>query len=206
MRLFLIGATGRTGRAVMDQALERGHTVTAFARSPEKLGASVGRVTVVRGDPRRPSELQAALPGADAVISTLGPPVPSFKRTTILGDGAAAAVAAMQAAGVRRLLIVSGDIQFEGQGPLLALMRATLLRQLARDQAALERATTSSDLDWTIVRPTRLTNGALTRAYRAEPDRLPTPARGISRADVAHFLLAAAERGEHVRRVVGLAR
>ncbi len=209
MHLLIIGATGGTGRALVEQASGRGHRVTAFARSPEKLGSPPSRVTVVQGDPRNAAELQAAMLDCDAVISALGPPLPPAswpRHTSILGEGARATVEAMIGAGVRRLLILSGDVQFPDGGPLMALLRATLLRHLARDQGEMERVTRSSGLEWTIVRPTRLTNGALTGAPRAEVGHLPRGAQGISRADVAHFLLGAAERGEHVREVVGLSR
>jgi putative NADH-flavin reductase len=205
MRFFVLGATGGTGRALVEQALERGHDVTAFVRSPQTLGAPRPRLTVVEGDPRNATTLERALSGSDAVVSALGPPIPPLRRTTILGDAATATVAAMSAAGVRRLLAISGELQHRAPGAMAAFLRATLLRRLDRDQAELERVVRASALDWTIVRPTRLTRGALTRAYRAAPDAQPTRPRPVSRADVAHFLLDAAERGSYVRQAVGLA-
>src|SRR5689334_10058504 len=109
MVLFIVGATGGTGRALVAQAVARGHRVTAFVRSPGKLGAPPTGVTVVQGDPRSAAELGAAMKGCDVVISALGPPIPSLRRTTILGEGAKATTTAMTAAGLGRLLIVSGD-------------------------------------------------------------------------------------------------
>src|SRR5947209_20107447 len=100
MRLFILGATGGTGRALIDQALERGHRVTAFVRSPQKLGSRGEGVTVLQGDPRSADELRAALPGHDAVLSALGPPGP--RRTTIVADAARSTVPAMPPAGVPR--------------------------------------------------------------------------------------------------------
>ncbi len=94
MRLFLLGATEGTGRALIDQALKRGHQVTAFVRSPEKLATTVAGLTVVRGNPRSEADLSAALGGHDAVVSALSPPGPG--RTTILRDGAQSTVAAME--------------------------------------------------------------------------------------------------------------
>jgi uncharacterized protein YbjT (DUF2867 family) len=96
--LFVLGATGGTGRALVQQARQRGHLVTAFVRSPEKLGGLRGEVNVVRGDPRNADELRAALPGHEAVLSALGPP--GLGRTTVVGDSAWSLVAAMQATGV----------------------------------------------------------------------------------------------------------
>jgi putative NADH-flavin reductase len=202
-RLFLLGATGGIGRALIDQALARGHTVTAFVRSPEKLGAKPEGLTVLKGDPRSPAELRAALPGHDAVLSALGPPGPG--RTTINSDCARSAVEAMGVAGVRRLLIVSVAVLFEDQGPLFWLFRKTLLRNITQDSAEMERVVVGSGLDWTIVRPPSLTNGPQTGRYAVEDDRMPRGGRSVSRADVAQFLLDELERGIHVRRVVGMA-
>jgi putative NADH-flavin reductase len=208
MRLFILGATGGTGRALIDQALERGHRVTAFVRSPEKLGSPREGMSVVQGDPRRVDALQAAMPGHDAVLSALGPPWPG--PTTIAGDCALTTVTAMREAGVRRLLVVGVAVLFEDQGILTAILRGTLLRNVAKDSAEMERVVTASDLDWTIARPPRLTNGPLTRHYGAEDDHMPRDGRSaatatLSRADVAHFLLEELEHPAHVRRIVGLA-
>jgi putative NADH-flavin reductase len=205
MRLLVLGATGGIGRAVVAQANARGHHVTAFVRSPQKMAASSTVLAIVEGDPRDASQLEKALPGCDAVVSTLGPPLPFTGRTTIMGGAAGATVQAMENAGVRRLVIISGDLQFPSGGPPW-LLRATLLRHLVDDQAELERRTQASALDWTIVRPSRLTNGELTSAYRSEVGRMPAAAKAISRSDVAHFLVGAAESGGHVREIIGLTR
>jgi putative NADH-flavin reductase len=203
MRLLVLGATGGIGRALIDQALARGHTVTAFVRSPEKLGARRDGVTVCKGDPRNADDLRATLPGHDAVLSALGPPGPG--ATTIHRDCARSTVVAMQATGVRRLLIVSVAVLFENQGFLSWFLRKTFLRNIAEDTAEMERIVIASGLDSTIVRPPVLTNGRLTGRYRIEDDRVPRGGRSVSRADVAHFLLDELERGEHVRRIVGMA-
>jgi putative NADH-flavin reductase len=202
-RLFLLGATGGIGRAVLDQALQRGHTVTAFVRSPEKLGAPRAGLTVVKGDPRSVDELRVALPGHDAVLSALGPP--GAGPTTINSDCARSTVAAMQTAGVPRLLIVSVAVLFENQGPLFWLFRKTLLRNITKDSAEMERIVVASGLDWTIVRPPTLTNGRMTGRYRIEDDCMPSGGIFVSRADVAEFLLDELGHGAHVRRMVGMA-
>ena len=202
-RLLILGATGGIGRALTYQAIERGHQVTAFVRSPEKLGAPRDGVTARKGDPRNVDELKAALAGHDAVLSALGPPGPG--PTTIHRDCARSTVAAMQAAGVRRLLVVSVAVLFENQGVAYWILRNTLLRNIAEDAGEMERIVTSSDRYWTVVRPPRLTNGPLTGRYRIENDRMPRGGGSVSRADVAHFLLEELERGAHVRRMVGMA-
>lgn len=202
-RLFVIGATGRTGRALLDQARARGHQVTAFVRSPEKLGAPADGVAVRQGDPHQVSELIPALAGHDAVVSALGPP--GAGPTTVLRDCARSTVEAMHAAGVQRLLVVSAAMLFEDAGVVAALLRKTLLRSVAEDSAEMERVVRGSGLDWTISRPPRLTNGPLTGRYHVEDWHLPPGGRSVSRADVAHFLLDTLEAGAHVRQIVGMA-
>src|SRR5690348_13181469 len=105
-RMFVLGATGRTGKELVEIALARGHRVTAFVRSPARITRRDPRLTVVKGDPRNVDELTRALPGHDAVLSALGPrPREAMTRTTLLEEGASSAVAAMRRAGVRRFLV-----------------------------------------------------------------------------------------------------
>jgi putative NADH-flavin reductase len=203
MRLFIVGATGGIGRQLILQASERDHEVTAFVRSPQKLGPLAERVTVRKGDPRSIEELSAALPGHDAVLSALGPP--GIGPTTVLREGARSTVAAMKNTGVQRLLIVSAAILFRDSGIVPAILRRTFLRNVAEDCAEMERIVIASELNWSIVRPPRLTNGDLTGKYRVEDGRLPSGHLTISRADVAHFLLDELERGTHMRQIVGMA-
>jgi uncharacterized protein YbjT (DUF2867 family) len=111
----------------------------------------------------------------------------------------------MKAAGVRRLLIVSAALLFADAGVLAMVLRRTLLRNVAADCAEMEQIVQSSGLDWSIVRPPRLTNGGLTRRYTIETGQLPRGGRVVSRADVAHYLLEELERGGHIGQIVGMA-
>lgn len=201
-RLLVLGATGGIGRALIEEGLRRGHSITAFVRSPEKLGAVRDGVVVHKGDPRSEDELRAALPGHDAVLSALGPP--GIGHTTIHRDCARSTIAAMQATGVRRLLVVSAAVLFDGIGVLPWIFRRTFLRNIAEDTGEMERLVRATDLDWTIARPPRLTNGRLGR-YVVEDEAMPRGGSTVSRADVADFMLRALERDEHVRRMVGMA-
>lgn len=205
-RLFVLGATGGIGRELVDQALERHHRVTAFVRSPQKLGSPRDGLTVIQGNVFDAETMSTTLAGHDAVLSMIGPPGPG--RTTIASDSARATVAAMQTASVRRLLVIGVAVLFPDAGILARLLRSTLLRGVADDSAEMERIVNATRLDWTIVRPPKLTNGPRTERYGIADDHLP-PGAGrastISRADVAHFLLDEIERSAHLRRVVGIA-
>lgn len=201
MRLFVLGATGGTGRAIVDQALARGHRVVAFARSPERLGMHENLVRT-QGDPRRSADLVPALAGCDAVVSALG------RRTnadrSLLADCARATIDAMKTAGVPRLIIVSLALLFPNIGVLGAFLRRYVFADVLRDSREMESIVTTSDVEWTIVRPPRLTNGPHTQRYRVKRDGLPAGGSSVSRSDLAQYILDEAERREHPRSVVGV--
>jgi putative NADH-flavin reductase len=203
-RVFVLGATGRTGGELLAQAAARGHRITAFVRSPQKLGPIPERVTTRRGDARSVAELRDALSGHDAVVSALG--TGGLGATTILRDSARSVVAAMKAEGLRRLLVVSMGALFPDGGILPAVLRNTILRNVAEDSREMERIVMDSGLDWTIARPPRLTNGPLTKHYLVEDGHMAPGSLSLSRADLAHFLLSEVESNEHVQQIVGLAR
>lgn len=119
MRLFVLGATGGTGRAIVDQALSRGHRVTAFARSPEQLGERESLI-LKRGDPRRSADLVSALPGHDVVLSALGRRAKA--DDSILADCARAIIDGMKTTQVTRLIVVSSALLFPGIGVLGAFL------------------------------------------------------------------------------------
>src|SRR4029450_8166876 len=106
MKLFVIGATGRTGREIVEQALARGHDVTAFARSLRIITLRNERLTVLKGKATDENELSKARQNHDAVLSTLGPRHPS-NPGSLLHDSALATTRAMKRSGVKRLLILS---------------------------------------------------------------------------------------------------
>src|SRR5215831_9595503 len=113
MKIFVIGATGRTGREVVEQALARGHDVTAFVRSPEAIGLTNEKLTVIKGEATEEDQLVKAMQNHDAVVSTLGPRKP-FKPSSLLHDSALATTRTMQRSGVKRLLILSAAAHFPG--------------------------------------------------------------------------------------------
>jgi putative NADH-flavin reductase len=102
MRIFIIGANGKTGTQLIDLGLARGHEVTAFVRSPEKIARRHSLLDVRRGDPHSVDDLASALPGHDVVLSTLGVrPPQAFRPHMLVQECAASTVAAMTKAGRR---------------------------------------------------------------------------------------------------------
>jgi len=203
MKLFVLGATGRTGMEIVNLALMRGHEVTAFVRSPQKLRPAAS-LTIVRGDPRRREAIAAALPGHDAVLSAIGaPPRDALRPNTLLTDCARATVDAMTSSGVARLAIVSAAVLFPEKGLFFAFFR-WLLKHHARDLRAMEDVVQASGLEWTIARPPRLQKSH-DISFQALRDALPPGSRVMSFRSVAWFMLEAVERRSHLTEVVGLA-
>jgi putative NADH-flavin reductase len=204
MRLLILGANGHTGRQLLDLALGRGHEVTAFVRSPEKITRRHPLLQVQRGDPRSVDELASALPGHDVVLSALGVrPPQAFRAHSLVQECAASTVAAMTRAGVKRLVLVSVAVLFPEKGLRFAFFR-WLLRHIMRDLDAAEQIVRATSLDWTIARPPRLIERPDER-YRTTRDALPSGAFSMSFRAVAAFMLDVVEQREHVREIVGLA-
>lgn len=197
MNVLLVGATGGTGRAAIDALLAAGHTVTAFARGAERLPERAG-VRRLAGDVLDARAVDAAVPGHDAVVVTLGiaeSPLLvrlGLQRTPIdvRSRGTAHVVRAMQRAGVRRLVVQStyGVGASRGRLPLgWALIFALLLRPQIRDTEVQERVVAASGLDWTLVQPVGLVDAPTGRATFTS---LSAQTRGmaVSRAAVAEVL------------------
>lgn len=204
LRLFVLGATGHIGTQFVDLALARGHSVTAFVRSPKKITRNESALTVIEGSALSVDELARALPGHDAVVSSLGPAArEAFRPSTLLAECAASTVAAMNVAAVRRLAIVSAALLFPYRQVGVAFLR-WLLKHHVRDLVAMEAVVRATNFDWTIARPPRLV-ASPRQAYRQEHDALPKDGWTASYRAVAAFMLDCVEQGRHSREIVGLA-
>jgi len=194
MKLIVFGATGGTGRQVVAQALEEGHEVAAVVRRPEAFDLRHDKLEVVKGDVLRPATFRQAMSGKDAVLSALG--VSHRNPTTVYSAGTANMMEAMQAAGVRRLVCLSSaGLDIPADTPLLQrlVIRMVIQRMYKHayeDMARMEAAARASlGITWTVIRPPRLTNGPRTKAYRTAVNKPLPGARGISRADLADFMI-----------------
>jgi putative NADH-flavin reductase len=203
MRLLILGATGGIGKYLLEYATAHGHEVTAFVRSPQKVALNSERLRVIPGDPLNADQLAQVLPGHDAVLSAFGPS--TLRQVTTRREFGKALAAAMQRSGVRRGLVVSSALLFARQNAIGKLLKGTLFRNLIPDMTGMEAAIERDGLEWTIVRPPRLTNGALTQDYHVADGRLPK-GMTVSRACVADFMVKEVERPAHVRQIVGLSK
>jgi len=185
---------------VVEQALAAGHTVTALVRSPGKLTTANPNLRVVSGSATDKSDLSRALQGADAVISTLG------GKGSVIEDSSQAIVAAARAAGVSRVVVLSSwVVEQDRMDAVSRLVTGIAMGPMIKDKSAGERVLRRSDLEWTIVYPSVLTDGPANGSVVVVPEgakrRL---SERISRADVAAWLVQAAASAQSSRRSVGI--
>ncbi len=206
MKLVVLGATGRTGVEIVRQAIERGHAVTVFVRSPDPLRAFNGRVSVQQGDLLNSDALEQVIRGHDAVVSAFGPRTPVSKTDqNLLQRFATALTNAMLQAGVKRVVVESVAFLFKDSiVPPAYLLGRLFFPAIVADASAMERIFEESDLDWTMVRPPELTDKPYTGKYRVREGHLPRFGFKISRADVADFMLNAAEDHVSKHKIVGI--
>jgi putative NADH-flavin reductase len=220
MKLTIFAATGGIGRQLLEQATAAGHDVTAVVRNPGRLSRPVRTVTADMAAPD-PAALQAAVAGAGAVLSGLGPR--SNADAGIATQGTRAIVAAMQAAGVRRIVAVSaapvGTVATPGRPRpprhdpgdgffmrhLLSHVASATLGQVFADLAQMEDVLAGSGLDWTVVRPPRLTGKPLTGSYRTAYGQNLRGGLSVPRADVAHYMLRVLSQPDTIKQVIGIA-
>jgi putative NADH-flavin reductase len=223
MKLTIFGATGGIGGQLLEQAVAAGHQVTAVVRDPRKLAPSRNGVRVVTADvaAAEPGVLESAVAGADAVLSGVGPR--AMAKAGVAEHGTRAIVRTMQATGVRRILVVSAapistvpsqsrpnpPRHDPGEGFVMRNVLTPFMKAVLRDRyadlARMEDLLRASNLEWTIFRPPLLTNGPLTGTYRTALGQNLRRGVRISRADVAHEMLAALGQPATIRQEVGIA-
>jgi len=204
MKVLVVGAAGKTGRAVVDQAIKAGHEVTAFVH---RDGYDVPGVAVQVGDASDTESMAAAVTRHDAVVDTIGGKTPD-QPTTLETDVAAAIVAAMQHNGVRRLVVTSvvgeGDSIANTPASIKELME-TVLRGSTRDKAGMEDVVRASGLDWIITRPPVLNDEPATGDVRVLTAQSSELAHSITRADLATFIVAQLTNDDHLQHAVTIA-
>jgi uncharacterized protein YbjT (DUF2867 family) len=226
MKLTIIAATGAVGRQLLSQALDAGHDVTAVARNPAKLppdilASQAARIVTADLAAPDPQVLEAAIGGADAVLSALGPH--NNSDAGIAAPGTRAIIAAMRATGVRRIVAISaapvGTVASPGRPApprhdpgdgffmrhVGVRIAKTLFGKVYEDLALMEDILRTSGLDWTILRPPQLTDKPLTGRYRTVYGHNLRGGRSVPRADVAHYMLAVLTQPETIGQIIGIA-
>jgi putative NADH-flavin reductase len=203
MKLLILGATGLTGRQLVRQALDAGHSVAALVRDPRKVTDSI---EVVQSDAANSSAVAGAVRGRDAVLSALGTSK-SFKGG-IMTRAVTVLLPAMEQAGVKRLLLVSAFGVGESFNEASAIQKfffRSVLRSIYADKEKADAMIQASALQWTIARPVALTNGPRTGKYRVGEHLQLSGFPKVSRADVADFMIRELTEQAWVRKTVAIA-
>ena len=190
MKLAIFGATGKTGIELVKQALEQGHVVIVFVRDATRLTIEDENLTFATGDVFDPAGVAQAVQGQDAIICALGAGS-DLKKTTVRTDGTINIIKGMQEHSVKRLIVVTAMGTGESWNRMSLINKffyAVLLKSSREDHEAQEAAVKEGGLDWTIVRPSGLTDTPRTGVYDVGED-IPAATSKIARADVADMIL-----------------
>jgi uncharacterized protein YbjT (DUF2867 family) len=199
VKILVMGASQGTGALAVKEALARGHAVTAFARTPDRLDVSHSNLVKRRGDFHTAADVEAAVEGHDAVIVTASPSsIKAFRKSPkFFSTGTRFVIDAMKKHGVKRLVLLSalgvGDSRPLCPWIVRLILVDFILKEPFIDHGLQEEMAKGSGLEWISARPGRLTDGASQRRYMKTMKIEPVPA-AISRADVADFLVDAAEK------------
>ncbi|MDT4982420.1 MAG: hypothetical protein QOG07_4299 [Pseudonocardiales bacterium] len=210
MRIVVFGANGATGRLLTEQALSARHDVVAVTRRPADFPIAHQRLTVAAADVYDAEAVERAVEGAEVVLSTLGVPF-TRKPINVYSDGIGHVATAMSQHGVKRLVVVSSsatephhhaDGGFLLNRVLQPLVTATIGKTTYADMRRMENLVRSSDLEWTIMRPSGLFDAPAVTKYELHEDQAP----GIftSRADLAASLLEQASDARFIRKAVAV--
>jgi putative NADH-flavin reductase len=204
MRILVLGATGSVGGLIVEEALSRGHDVGTLVRTPGRLGDLAGRVSAIRGNALDSDAVSRAVQGQDAVLYALG--AGNVRQTTLFSESTRLLLTAMERHRVRRLICLTGvgAGDTKGHGGFLydRILYPLFTRGLYRDKDAQETLIRQSTLDWTIVRPARFRSHRPSGGLQAVVEGQGVTLRGISRKEIAVFVLDVLEQHRFVREAV----
>ncbi|MEW6126599.1 MAG: SDR family oxidoreductase [Acidobacteriota bacterium] len=204
--LLIVGATGGTGRQLVKQALEQNQTVTAFVRNPAKLGLEHKNLSILQGDVTDFEAVKRAVKNCDAVLSALG--APAKVKDNVRSIGTRNIIRAMEETGVQRFICMTtlgiGDSREILPFYFKYLIVPLILKEAFADSERQENLIMQSRLNWTIVRPANLTDGARTGTYQHGFAATAKTKLKISRADVADFMLKQLNDDNYLRKTPGI--
>ncbi len=207
MRIAIVGASGKTGKPLIEESLARGHDVIAIARSLEKIAFDDPRIEKRQGDGFDEASIVKALAGADAVITTVGKTDLRDKRVNLSTAAHRAVVAGMREHGIKRLVAISsiGAAQGVKRKGLRRNIYLFLRRKYYRDMYLMEQELNNSGLDVTVLRAPALYDGPSKKDYRVMQDENYLNVLRISREDIAHFILDDMEKGTWANKTIAVA-
>ena len=203
VKIIIFGASGKTGKLVVEATLEGGHEVTAFVRDPSKLTIQHANLNIIKGQATEQRAVSDAIKGKELVISCLGSDN-GLKKTTILHEMTSNIVAGMKEHNVSRIIYTaSAGIDNEIPG-IIGKIMMKLLGNVLEDHYNAVAEIKKNSLTYTIVRPLGLTDNPYTGKYREAMTGIPEKGRLISRADVADFIIRAITDEQYLNQSVAI--
>ncbi len=196
MKITLLGATGKTGQLLVNDAIAAGHEVTALVRTKDKLSARKG-LTIIEGSAVNPSHVAKASNGTDVIVSTLG-----STKAGLMVPAVKAVIEASKTTGVNRFVLMSSVLtRADQQGTMMKLI-SSMMKAMVNDKIESEELLRSSGLDWTIVYAATL-NGSDRHTVRviSAVEKLGMKHK-ISRASVAKFIVDEIAQGKYSKKEV----
>lgn len=203
MNIIVFGASGKTGKLVVEQALTLQHKVTAFVRNPTKLQINHTNLHIIQGDALDEEAVKTAVSGQDVVISCLGSRG-GLSKTTALHEMTLNIVNGMKDHHVWRIIyMASAGIDKEIPG-LIGKLTMKMLGNVLQDHHNAVEVIKANNLTWTVARPMGLSDNPPTGSYREEHQGVPKGSRSISRGDVADFITRAIEDEKYLNQSIAL--
>jgi uncharacterized protein YbjT (DUF2867 family) len=213
MKILLLGATGRTGKLVIEEAIRKGHKISAIARDPEKLKDY--NIEITQGTPYDSDTVEKALAGCEAVINTLNisrksdnPWAGLVSPEDLISKSATNAVSAMTKAGISRYIALStigaGSSWKSTPAILKLIVSASNLKYAFRDHGRQEEILKNSSVGYTICRAPMLSTETNTRGAVAVSEGENPPKMTLSRNSAAEFFINIIENKEYIREIVNL--
>jgi putative NADH-flavin reductase len=205
-KVLVFGATGRLGSAIVAVLLRGGFAVTAFVRNPSSHKAPPG-VRVAVGDAKDIAAVAAAVEGQDAVVNAIG--AGTLRKNTIESDTTRVILSAVQKNPTRRYVGISAGMVDTRVLPIgiipatvFRILLVTIFRNIRREHRAVEDLIAATDLDWTIIRPSRLTDSPSKADYRVSTDHILPGAMSVPCATVARFIADVLRTNQYIRKAV----
>jgi putative NADH-flavin reductase len=213
MKILLLGATGRTGKCIIEEALKRGHKISAIARNPDKLKGY--EIDITQGTPYEYETVEKAIDGCEAVINTLNvsrksdnPWSPLAAPKDMISKSASNVIQAMGKKGIKRFIALStiGAGRSWKATPLILKVVVSIsnLKHAFLDHGRQEEILENSSVDYTVCRAPMLTEkpnntGAIAVKEGEKPSTM-----YLSRYSAAEFFIRIIENNEHIRETIGL--
>ncbi len=211
MKILILGATGRTGKLILEESLTQGYEVHCLVRDPKKVKDNHDHLKIFKGSPERISDLENALKGCDGILSALNisreSDFPWSKlRTppTFLSQVMNNVITLAEKEGVQRLVVCSawGVAETEQDTPFWFnwFIKNSNIGVAYKDHERQENLLKRSHLKWTIVRPSGLTNFKNKKDVITSYNNHPKPKLTISRKNVAKFMVSTLENKDFIGR------